>query len=171
RQAEQLFLQALRDGVPTVGHCLGGQLMAKALGAAVTPLSVPEIGWHAIQLHGTDLARHWLGEADRPTVFQWHYESFGLPPGAQLLASSRVCPNQAFAVGPHLAMQWHVELDKHKLGGWSEEASVQDDKAANLPPTVQTASVMLLDAKQHLARQQALADHIYSRWLQALRTA
>ncbi len=169
RQAEQLFLQAVRDGVPAIGHCLGGQLMAKALGAAVTRLPTPEIGWHAVDVHDKDLAMHWLGEAKRPTVFQWHCESFGLPPGAQWLASSAACPSQAFAIGPHLAMQWHVELDLQKLSGWSREASVQDDRAAELPPTVQTASAMHQGAKQHLAQQQALADHIYGRWLQPLR--
>ncbi len=62
RQAEHLIRQAVAAGVPVLGHCLGGQLMARALGGAVGLSPAPERGWHAVQRHATPQARQWLGE-------------------------------------------------------------------------------------------------------------
>ena len=88
RQAERLILQAIEAGVPTLGHCLGGQLMARALGARVVDSPAPEIGWQAISVHDSAAARDWFGNAGPRTVFQWHYEAFELPAAAESLASS-----------------------------------------------------------------------------------
>jgi GMP synthase-like glutamine amidotransferase len=164
RAAEELFRLAVRDGVPTLGHCLGGQLMARALGARVAPAAAPEIGWHALQTLPQTLARDWFGDAPDHTVFQWHYDSFRLPPGATLLARSDACAHQAFAIGPHLAMQFHVELDEDKLNRWSREDGLQVVAAAG-HASVQGGPAMRADAALHLAAQQALAARIYSRWL------
>jgi GMP synthase-like glutamine amidotransferase len=167
RQAEVLVLQAVQHGVPTLGHCLGGQLMARALGARVQDSPAPEIGWQALQVHASPAAQSWLGDAGERFVYHWHYESFDLPTGAEWLASSRACPHQAFALGPHLAMQFHVELDAEKLSRWAAEL---DQRYAQVlgQSNVQTGSEMLADADRRLPAQQRLADHIYSRWLQAL---
>ena len=97
-------------------------------------------------------------------VFQWHYDAFELPAGAQSLARSEACPHQAFAIGPHLAMQFHVELDMAKLQAWTGEVDARFAAAA-LAPSVQTASAMLNDAVHRLDAQQRLADRIYSRWI------
>jgi len=167
RQAEQLFLQAVRDGIPTLGHCLGGQLMARALGATVGPSPAPEIGWQPLQVLDDALAAAWFGpHAPEPTVFHWHFDAFALPAGARLLARSAACPHQAFALGPHLAMQWHVELDDEKLQRWSHETSPRFEQAcAQHPRTAQTGAQMRAQGAQALSQQQALADHIYGRWL------
>ena len=168
RQAEHLFLEAVRDGVPTLGHCLGGQLMARALGALVSASPAPEVGWQPLTVLGNDRARAWLapnGTLAPLTVFHWHYEAFQLPAGAQLLATSAACPVQAFSVGPHLAMQWHVELDAAKLDRWSREQSGQHEQAClEHPKTVHSGSEMRVAAPERLAQQQALARHIYGRW-------
>jgi GMP synthase-like glutamine amidotransferase len=82
RRAEALFLQAVQTGVPTLGHCLGGQLMARALGAAVTASPAPEIGWQALQVHSAPEGQAWFGPAGEQHVYHWHSETFGLPPGA-----------------------------------------------------------------------------------------
>lgn len=108
RRAEDLIRQAMAAGLPVIGHCLGGQLMARALGATVAASPAPEIGWTEMAVDDTTVARDWLGDAPLATVFEWHYEAFDLPAGAQRLASSAHCPNQAFALGKHLAMQFHV---------------------------------------------------------------
>jgi GMP synthase (glutamine-hydrolysing) len=165
RQAEHLFLQALARGVPTLGHCLGGQLMARALGAAVTASPAAEIGWQAWTVLRHPDARAWFGAAPPHRVYQWHFEAFGLPPGAQLLATSAACAHQAFSIGPHLAMQFHVEADAEKIAFWGDEAGepALAALAAAHPGTVQGAGAMR-DA-QALAAQQALADHIYGHWL------
>jgi GMP synthase (glutamine-hydrolysing) len=166
RQAERLILQAMDMDVPVIGHCLGGQLIARALGAAVGPSPAPEIGWQALRVADTPEARAWFGAPAEHTVFQWHLESFELPPGAELLAGSAACPHQAFAIGPLLALQFHVELDAHKLADWS--ASV--DPAflrlqAQHPTTVQGGSAMREQGRTALPAQQRLAQRLYRRWL------
>jgi GMP synthase (glutamine-hydrolysing) len=169
RQAEQLFLQAVQQGVPTLGHCLGGQLMARALGARVVPSPAPEVGWQSLQVLPCVSARAWLQPFEiesRPMVFHWHREAFELPAGAEALATTAACPVQAFALGPHLAMQWHVELDEAKLHRWSLENGVEHQRCLrDHPGTVQSGAAMRAAARLHLAQQQALARHIYSRWL------
>jgi GMP synthase (glutamine-hydrolysing) len=164
RQAERLIHEAMATDVPVLGHCLGGQLMARALGAAVVASPAPEIGWHRIALTDDPAARAWLGDADDAIVFQWHYDAFDVPVNAQRLAGSAACPHQAFAVGPHLAMQFHVELDQHKLHAW---IAAHDERflAAAQVPTVHDGPLMLRDARVHLARQQAMAARIYERWM------
>jgi len=166
RAAEALFRQALREGVPTLGHCLGGQLMARALGAPVAPAAEPEIGWQTIEvLAGTD-AEAWLGAAGEQCVFQWHYDAFQLPPGATRLARSAACEQQAFAIGPHLAMQFHVELDAEKLARWSLDDGPRY-RAVLGRGSVQSGAGMRAAAPARLAAQQALAARIYARWLAA----
>lgn len=168
RQAEALFLQAVDRGVPTLGHCLGGQLMARALGAAVMDSPRPEVGWQRLQVRPGPEAAHWFGEAAEHTVFHWHFESFGLPPGAQWLAENLACPHQAFSLGPHLAMQFHVELDEEKLRRWSAASTARDRESRRLhPATVHSGEAMRAGVLQHMASHQRLADGIYTRWLAA----
>ena len=119
RRAEALFREALRDDIPTLGHCLGGQLMARALGARIGDSLAPEVGFHQMHLRPGAAGEAWFGPPSPQPVFQWHYEAFDLPAGAQWLATSAACRHQAFAVGPHLAMQFHIELDAEKLDRWS----------------------------------------------------
>lgn len=165
RRAENLFLQAVRDGVPTLGHCLGGQLMARALGAAVAALPAPEIGWQTITVAEDARAQAWFGVDGEHRVFQWHCDAFDLPAGATSLASSPACTHQAFCVGPHLAMQFHVELDDEKLQRWSRESSQDHVQAAAQCSSVQTGAEMRQHADSGLGATHALADRIYSRWL------
>jgi GMP synthase-like glutamine amidotransferase len=167
RQAERLILEAMRDAKPVLGHCLGGQLMAHALGARVGVSPAPEIGWQPIEVDDTPAARAWLGEAGAAAVFQWHYEAFELPPGAERIASSRACPIQAFAVGPHLAMQFHVEVDADKLARWSQEADAPEFRLHERHASVQDGPGIRAGAARHLVAHQRLADRIYARWLAA----
>jgi GMP synthase (glutamine-hydrolysing) len=164
RDAERLILDAMHADVPVLGHCLGGQLMARALGARIGHSPAPEVGWHAMQVLPRADAALWFGDEASPTVFQWHYDAFELPKGAQPLAASDACAHQAFGIGPHLAMQFHVELDDAKLQAW---AAAHDERylAAGDVPTVQRARAMLAGAAARLAAQQAMADGIYARWI------
>lgn len=166
RQAEALFLQAAARGVPTLGHCLGAQLMARALGARVQDSPLPEVGWQAVRVAEHPDAAAWFGPAPSHEVFQWHFEAFSLPPGATLLASNAACPVQAFALGPHLALQFHVELDGAKLSLWAAESTERDQRMRQLhPETVHSPDALVLGAANRLAAQQALAERIYGRWL------
>jgi len=166
RQAERLIQQAVVAGVPVLGHCLGGQLMARALGAAVVRSPAPERGWHCVQRLATSQARGWLGDAaTEPVLFQWHRDAFGLPPGAEALAHNDACPLQAFALGPHLAMQFHIEVDAAKLAAWADEAEAEEAAADTHPPSWHGAGRLRADTARHLAASQALAARIYARWL------
>lgn len=167
RHAERLILEAMRDDVPVIGHCLGGQLMARALGASVGAAPAPEIGWHTMQCAPRPLAREWFGGAAEHTVFHWHVEAFALPQGAVPLASSPACPHQAFAIGPHLAMQFHVELDGDKLAQWSASQDPAYLRLQAKCPTVQSGPAMRAAAPSMLAAQQRLASRLYRRWLAA----
>jgi GMP synthase-like glutamine amidotransferase len=176
RQAEVLVREALACGKPVLGHCLGGQLMARALGCAVQASPVPEVGWSAIQVADSAAARDWFGMAGTHTVFQWHYEAFGLPAGAQVLAGNAACPHQAVLLDPdgpgggrHLALQFHPELDAAKLQRWLAPPDARLDAVrVQHPDTVQTLQAMRDGAAAHLAAQQALADTLYPRWAQGL---
>jgi len=81
RQAEGLILDAMARGRPVIGHCLGGQLMARALGARVRRSPEPEIGWQPLQVHDHAEARRWFGAAGRHHVYHWHEEGFEVPAG------------------------------------------------------------------------------------------
>jgi GMP synthase (glutamine-hydrolysing) len=165
RRAEDLIRQAMAADRPVIGHCLGGQLMATALGARVTESPAPEIGWQRVQVLGHDEARGWFGEAREATVFQWHHETFELPPGAVPLASSDACPHQAFAIGRHLAMQFHVEVDHDKLWRWSAASDPEFLRLQQTCASVQSGEAMRVMATQALVAQQRLADRFYARWL------
>jgi GMP synthase-like glutamine amidotransferase len=165
RQAERLILQGLRDGIPVAGHCLGGQLMARALGARVGASPAPEIGWVDIDVDAHPAAQAWMGDAPRQRVFHWHYEAFDLPDGAIRLARSAACPNQAFAIGPHVAMQFHVELDAAKLGEWHAQPGDEYRAALAVHPSVQPLDAMRAEMAVSLPRQGRLADRLWSRWL------
>jgi GMP synthase-like glutamine amidotransferase len=110
---EKAFLTGcIESGVPLLGICLGGQLLARCLGAEVTRNPEREIGWFDItrtaEAASHPLGRHW---PDRCEVFHWHGDTFALPPGAVLLASSAACRHQAFAYGDRiLGLQFHPEL-------------------------------------------------------------
>jgi GMP synthase (glutamine-hydrolysing) len=113
--------QAISARVPVLGICLGAQLLAKASGARVYPNSIKEIGWYQID---------WTGEADgifdgcetSSCVFQWHGDTFNLPPGATLLATSPQCRNQAFRVGKSAyGLQFHIEVTDAIIAEWLDE--------------------------------------------------
>jgi len=165
RQAEILILQAMRLDRPVIGHCLGGQLMSRALGAAVTASPKPEIGWQPIAYKNDPQVREWFGAEPTPTVIHWHYESFSVPAGATLLASSLACPNQAWAMGPHLAMQFHIEINENKIHAWVNDDDAKWTNAQQQYDTVQDKIDMLAGIPYYLSQHQATAEAIYRRWL------
>jgi GMP synthase-like glutamine amidotransferase len=172
RGAEQLILQAMDQGRPVIGHCLGGQLMARALGARVAASPAPEIGWQPLEVMDTPEARAWFGAGPHHHVMHWHYESFELPPGARWLAKSDACPHQAFSLGPHLAMQFHVEIDEPKLQRWLDDGDPSwADALAQHGSTVQSKAGILAEAAQRMATHQRLADRIYGCWWEHVRAA
>lgn len=164
RQAEILILQAMYRDIPVIGHCLGGQLMAKALGAKIKQSPKPEIGWQPIKFMSTE----WFGDDPTEKVIHWHYETFEIPYGATLLASNDSCPNQAFSIGKHLAMQFHIEIDKKKLDFWVSDKDPKWESARKQHSSIQNKEEMLYGADLFLEKHQRTADSIYSNWLKSV---
>lgn len=162
--AQSLIEQAVQRDIPVLGHCLGGQLMARALGARVAASPAPEVGWHRMRVIDSPPSRDWFGPAAEHEVFHWHYEAFDVPEGSQRLAESEHCPNQAFAIGLHLALQFHVEVDAAKVDLWLTHHDAQYERAQREHDTVHPAERIRRDAARCLRAQQQLADHIYARW-------
>ena len=122
RVAREALAEALELGVPTLGVCLGGQVLARAAGGKVGPATRAEWGWNAVQL--TDSGTEdplFAGQPRRFDVFQWHSYAFELPPGAVPLASNSVCL-QSFRVGASAwALQWHPEVTAESVLTWGEQ--------------------------------------------------
>ncbi len=122
RREEELITEALGCGKPVLGICLGAQLLAKVLGAKVTRMGVPEIGWRRVRVSEGAEGDAMFGEFGEQAVFHWHNESFDLPVGAVRLAGSEACRNQAFRYGERAwGLQFHLEATPEMIRKWREE--------------------------------------------------
>lgn len=156
----RLIRAACTAGMPVLGHCLGGQLIAKALGAEVRRNAVKEIGWHPVEQSDASI---WLDELPpRFEVFHWHGETFDLPQGALPLLRSVWCERQAFAMGSALALQCHVEMTPAMVSEWAE---LGRDELQSPSPSVQSPQAMTAELAVHVAALHRVADVIYRRWL------
>ena len=162
-----LICKAARDDVPMLGHCLGGQLMAKALGGTVSRNPVPEIGWGEVRVEDNGVARRWFGEAPSFESFHWHGETFSIPPGATRVLSNAYCRNQGFAIGKHLAMQCHVEMTEDLVRDWCRGGRGEIE-ASRASPAVQPAEEIERDLGARVDRLQQVASRAYEHWLEGL---
>ncbi len=164
-----LIRDAVAVNVPVLGHCLGGQLMAKALGGTVSRNPVKEIGWGRITVDATAEARRWFGHAGEAFMsFHWHGETFSVPPGAQHLLSSAFCVNQAFAIGPSLGMQCHIEMTPEMIDSWCESGAREIERAA-ASAGVQSVTEIKTEMGARLSALHAVADGVYTRWIEGLK--
>ncbi len=167
-QVLRLIAQAVAADKPVLGHCLGGQLISKALGGVVTRNPVKEIGWLPVERIDNDAARDWLGELpEQFEAFHWHGETFSIPAGATRILASRACPNQAFVTGKTLALQCHIEMTAEMVREWARTGA-EEIAAACAQPTVQEAAAMTIDLDARIARLQSIAEKLYGRWLRGL---
>jgi len=163
-----LIREAVERDIPVLGHCLGGQLMARALGGRVTRNRVKEIGWLPVRVIESPVARQWLdGVAPQFEVFHWHGETFGsLPPGATAILRSRDCRHQAFVLGKHLAFQCHVEMTPALVRSWARVGAAEIAKPT---ATVQSDQQMRVNLVARAERMNRIADVFYSRWIAGLK--
>ncbi|BBP05374.1 GMP synthase [Sulfuriferula plumbiphila] len=162
----QLIRAAVAADVPVLGHCLGGQLISKALGGVVTRNPVKEIGWGDISAADNDAARAWLDGLTQFEGFHWHGETFSLPNAAVRIMSSAHCENQAYVIGKHLAMQCHVEMTPTMIRTWCN--SWVDEIAASDSSAVQTPEIMQANMESRLIALNQVADRLYARWIKGL---
>ncbi|HHJ80231.1 MAG TPA: type 1 glutamine amidotransferase [Candidatus Tenderia electrophaga] len=163
----KLIRQAVNNNMPVLGHCLGGQLISKALGGKIVANPVKELGWLPVQKQNNGAADDWL--ADQPDsfmAFHWHGETFTVPEGASNILSSQYCANQAFVIGNTLAMQCHVEMTADMVIDW---ATIHSADIAVATDTIQNIEQLSESLDEKIATLQGHADKLYQRWLQPLR--
>jgi GMP synthase-like glutamine amidotransferase len=165
-------LQLIRDSVaadvPVLGHCLGGQLMSKALGGTVSRNAIKEIGWGEVTVVDAPAARAWFGHAAPSfTPFHWHGEMFSLPPGTERVLTNAHCENQAFALGPHLAMQCHIEMTPEMIASWCESGAREISRSKS--PAVQSVETINSESGVRLPALHAVAEGVYARWIEGLK--
>ena len=165
--ALELVREAVRKDVPVLGHCLGGQLISKSLGGAVRANPVREIGWGEIRVCDNGVARDWLGELQAFETFQWHGETFSIPPGATRVLEGTHCANQAFALGKHFGMQCHVEMTEELVNAWLSTGT-EEMSEHRTSPAVQPRAEIVRDLQPRLDRLHEIADRIYDRWTEGL---
>ena len=167
-QELSLIRKAVVNQIPTLGHCLGGQLISKALGGTVTRNTVKEIGWHEVESIRNGAAAAWLKNIpDRFTAFHWHGETFSLPDGATPLLTNRHCANQAFVLGSTLALQCHIEMTADMVREWVD---LYQDELQSSSASVQAPNAITENAAEKCRDMQQWADVLYTRWLQGLIT-
>jgi GMP synthase-like glutamine amidotransferase len=165
-------LQLIREGiardVPVLGHCLGGQLIAKAFGGTVARNPVKEIGWGEVLIADNPVARQWFGPGiERFESFHWHGETFTIPRGAVRIMGNRYCENQGFVIGNSLGMQCHVEMTEELVKSWCETGA--DEISDSGGPAVQSPQRMQRGMQAKLAALRSVADRLYDQWVKGLK--
>ncbi len=162
-----LIQRAVTADMPVLGHCLGGQLISKALGGVVTRNPVKEIGWLPVMREQNPVVSAWLDKLPHDfEVFHWHGETFSIPAGATRILGSRDCANQAFVIGKTLAFQCHIEMTAEMVREW---AHVGANEIAPVCATIQNPQTMTHNLEARVDRLQKIADVFYDRWLEGVK--
>jgi GMP synthase (glutamine-hydrolysing) len=158
----RILEQRLAAGRPTLGICLGAQLIARALGSKVYPGPAKEIGWAPVTLTEEGRAGP-LAALDGHAVLHWHGDTFDLPEDAALLASTEICVNQAFAIGRNvLGLQFHGETDGAGIERWLIGHACEL-AAAGVDPCAVRA-----DTERHGSALAAAGTKLFADWLAGL---
>lgn len=160
RREEQIIRDALQRRTPILGICLGAQLIAHATGAAVYSNRATEIGWFDLRFSPAAASDPLFSGLDTETVFHWHGETFDLPSGATLLASSDLCRNQAFRLGESAyGLQFHLEVTPAMIADWC----LQDENCGSVRELSEP-----LDPYGNAARLEELSERVFGAWCDLL---
>ena len=163
----ELIRKAIDRDMPVLGHCLGGQLISKALGGTISANPVKEFGWLDVMQQDNAAAKAWLSELpQRFPTFHWHGDTFTIPTGAELILSSEHCPHQAFVIGNTLALQCHVEMTATMVHEWAE---LEPHAIATATPSIQTWAQMSEQLEDKIRALQNHSTLLYQRWLRPLK--
>jgi GMP synthase-like glutamine amidotransferase len=157
REELDIIRQAAAQHMPVLGVCLGAQLIASALGGRVYRNPVKEVGWFPVRFsEGAGRDRLFAGLESPELIFHWHGETFDLPAGAELLASSDACRNQAFRAGENVyGLQFHLEVTPEMIADWcAQDANCGDVRELDRP----------IDPHQNAARLAELSALVFGRW-------
>ena len=143
REEDLLIKEAIQRGKAVLGICLGAQLIAKALGAKVFKAPVKEIGWYDVSVTKIGSQDPLLSDLPKTfPVFQWHEDTFEIPNGAKLIATSSPISHQAFRYGERVyGLQFHLEVTDKMIREWIETYE-EEFKGCQLPPPFSKAEIM-----------------------------
>ncbi|MGD8783962.1 MAG: type 1 glutamine amidotransferase [Thioalkalispiraceae bacterium] len=160
-----LIQAAIHAEIPVLGICLGSQLMAKAMGATIYPGPCMELGWAPVDcVHQQQpIESLWTHELpDSINVFHWHGETFDLPEGATTIFSNERYRNQAFVLGPHLALQFHLEMERAVIHEWLERYPQDLERRCEEMPGKEA---IISQTETYLTPLQDYAAILLHRWL------
>jgi GMP synthase-like glutamine amidotransferase len=162
---KRLLREAVEADVPVWGVCLGAQLLASALGARVYRGDRPEVGLLPVHLTPESADDPVFGDAPGsfPTL-QWHGDSFDLPDGATLLASSPAYPHQAFRVGRSYGLQFHIEVPLELATEWAGVPAYAESLESTLGPGA--LDELLADVARNVNVTVPLARGLFGRWVE-----
>jgi GMP synthase (glutamine-hydrolysing) len=161
-----LIEQAMQRNLPVLGICLGAQLIAKTLGAAVYANHEKEIGWYDVSPTGEADSDPLLSKfRDREKIFQWHGETFDMPRSTRHLAFSSLCANQAFRYGDNVyGFQFHLEVDEPMIHRWLALTEDRNEFRA-LGEKIDPERIHS-ETLEHIARLHHLSDHVFGEFIQ-----
>ena len=156
----RLVGDAVACDIPVLGHCFGGQLLARTLGATIQKSPWPSIGWSRLRV--TPAAKPLFDATPDVLAFNWHYETFAIPRGATRTLFGTHCLNKGFAFGKHLAFQCHLEVTEDIVRAWCD--SHRAELVAADGPAVQHEAEILKYLPERLHRVHQAARSAYRYW-------
>lgn len=160
----RLLAEALAHDVPVLGHCFGAQQLALAAGGRVCRNAWPNIGWSRVWV--TPVARELFLGAREIQVFNWHYDTFELPPGARRALYGSHCLNKGFRLGQHLGFQCHLEVTEEGVRRWCEAGRAEIEQQRG--PAVQRWEALTCNLAERAGELQRFAREAYRQWGESL---
>jgi GMP synthase-like glutamine amidotransferase len=139
RKEENLIRNSIADDIPSLGICLGSQLIASAAGARVYKGPKKEIGWYPVRITDEGSRSLFNGLKNDIVVFQWHGDTYDLPKNAVSLATTELYPVQAFRVGSAVGIQFHLEISKNMILDWLDQYKTELESVKNY---IRTADIL-----------------------------